>query len=188
MLWHLLWEMTWSCYFQTFIHVMMMHFNLRLTTYNNIQHIGRGGRNREMHRDAFCTSIAPASGVLTFQRKLKSIIGMSHFVGKCYGIPTLDLQILPQLFKSVVIYAKIFTPLLFRMEWILRKKRSVLSFYVTTSDLEEEVSLECIEQLFSFSKLFYLAKEELTKDFQIFSAVAQSLCCIVKQVTDLTLT
>lgn len=186
MLWHLLWEMTWSCYFQTFIHVMMMHFNLRLTTY--IQHIGRGGRNREMHRDAFCTSIAPAFGVQTFQRKLKSIVGMSHFVGKCYGIPTLDLQILPPLFKSVVIYAKIFTPLLFRMEWILRKKRSVLSFYVTTSDLEEEVSLECIVQLFRFSKLFYLVKEELTKDFQIFSAVAQSLCCIVKQVTDLTLT
>lgn len=105
--------MTWSCYFQTFIHVMMMHFNLRLTTY--IQHIGRGGRNREMHRDAFCTSIAPAFGVQTFQRKLKSIVGMSHFVGKCYGIPTLDLQILPPLFKSVVIYGKIFTPLLFRM-------------------------------------------------------------------------
>lgn len=94
--------MTWSCYFQTFIHVMMMHFNLRLTTY--IQHIGQGGRNREMHRDAFCTSIAPAFGVQTFQRKLKSIVGMSHFEGKCYGIPTLDLQILPPLFKSVVIY------------------------------------------------------------------------------------
>lgn len=106
--------MTWSCYSQTFIHVMMMHFNLRLTTY--IQHIGRGGRNGEMHRDAFCTSIAPAFGVQTFQRKLKSIVGMSHFVGKCYGIPTLDLQILPPLFKSVVIYANIFTPLLFRME------------------------------------------------------------------------
>lgn len=175
--------MTWSCYFQTFIHVMMMHFNLRLTTY--IQHIGR---NNEMHRDAFCTSIAPALGVQTFLRKLQSIVWMPHFVGKCYGIPTLDLQILPPLFKSVVIYAKIFTPLLFRMEWILRKKRSVSSFYVTTSDLEEEVSLECIEQLFRFSKLLYLAKEELTKDFQIFSTVAQSLCCIVKHVSDMTLT
>lgn len=175
--------MTWSCYFQTFIHVMMMHFNLRLTTY--IQHIGR---NSEMNLDAFCTSIAPAFGVQTFLRQLKSIVGMPHFVGKYYGITTLDLQILPPLFKSVVIYAKIFTLLLFRMEWILRKKRSVLSFYVTTSDLEEEVSLECIEQLFRFSKLLYLAKEELSKEFQIFSAVAQPLCCIVKQVTDLTLT
>lgn len=67
--------MTWSCYFQTFIHEMMMHFNLRLTTY--IQHIGRGGRNGEMHRDAFCTSIAPAFGVQTFQRKLKSIVGVT---------------------------------------------------------------------------------------------------------------
>lgn len=70
--------MNW--YFQTLIHVMMMHFNLRLTTY--IQHIARGGRNSEMHRDAFCTSIAPAFGVQTFLRKLKSIVGMSHFVGK----------------------------------------------------------------------------------------------------------
>lgn len=77
--------MTWSCYFQTFIHVMMMHFSLRLTTY--IQHIGRGGRNSEMQCDAFCTSIAPAFGVQTFLRKLKSIVGMPNFVGKFMEFP-----------------------------------------------------------------------------------------------------
>lgn len=141
----------------------------------------------------FCTSIAPTLGVQTFQRKLRSIAGMtrvsqcrrvflnSHFgftdstatVQNCCDIcenshPTFDLAAMnSEIDKSAL--------------------RSALSSYVTSSDLGEEVSLECIEQLVRFPKL-YLAEEELTKDFQISSAVAQSLCCIVKQVTDLTLT
>lgn len=32
----------------------------------------------------FCTSIAPTLGVQTFQRKLRSIAGMTHFVGECF--------------------------------------------------------------------------------------------------------
>lgn len=80
--------MTWSCYFQTFIHVMMMHFNLKLTTY--IQHIGRGGRNSEMQCDAFCTSIAPAFG-----KEIKEYCRYAKLRRQVHGIPTLDLQILP---------------------------------------------------------------------------------------------
>lgn len=168
---------------------MMLHFNLKFTAY--IQHIGRGGRNSEMQCEAILYFNSTDLGRPNISKEIKDycrndtlcrrVLLNSHFgftdstatVQNCCDIcqnshPTSDLaEMNSEIDKSAL--------------------RSALSFYVTSSDLGEEVCSECIEQLVRFPKL-YLTEEELTKDFQISSSVAQSLCCIVKQVTDLTLT
>lgn len=153
---------------------------------------GRGGRNSEMQCEGFLNFNSTDLGRPNISKEIKEycrndtlcrrVLLKSHFgftdsiatVQNCCDIicqnshPTSDLaEMNSEIDKSAL--------------------RSALSSYVTSSDLGEEVSSECIEQLVRFPKL-YLTEEELTKDFQISSAVAQSLCCIEKQVTDLTLT
>lgn len=134
----------------------------------------------------FCTSIALTWGVQTFPRRLRSIVGMTHFVGDHYFGFTESTAIVQNCCdvcqnsnpssESVEKDSEINESVL----------RSALSSYVTSSDLKDEVSLECIEQLVCFPTL-YLADEELTKDFQISSTVAKSLCSVMKQVIDLSL-
>lgn len=168
---------------------MMLHFNLKFTAY--IQHIGRGGRNSEMQCEAILYFNSTDLGRPNISKEIKDycrndtlcrrVLLNSHFG---FTDSTATVQNCCDICQN-----SHHTSNLAEMNSEIDKSalRSALSSYVTSSDLGEEVSSECIEQLVRFPKL-YITEEELTKDFQISSSVAQSLCCIVKQVTDLTLT
>lgn len=155
-----------------------------------IQHIGRGGRNSEMQCKAILYFNSTDLGRPNISKEIKeycrndtlcrrSLLN-SHFgftestaiVKNCCDVCQNSNPSSESVEKDSEINESVL--------------RSALSSYVASSDLKDEGSLECIEQLVCFPTL-YLADEELTKDFQISSTVAKSLCSVMKQVIDLSL-
>lgn len=87
-----------------------MHFNLKFTAY--IQHIGRGGRNSEMQCEAILYFNSTDLGRPNISKEIKEYCRNDTLCRRVFLNSHLDLQIPLPLFKTVVIYVKILTPLL----------------------------------------------------------------------------